>query len=440
MINVVFEGSNETDKKELIKNIKKIYNSKNYKVGMYGEIDRKSKTYKIFEKNVDNYFSSFLNKASNDAVQNVLANTIDYMYLRDKMYSNNDDINIFERSYISIYTYYSVFLSKNIKERTYFMDNLLNFLKNKEKKIDLMVYFDVDFNKNIKCFNKKNSRKVTKKEKQLLKEVEMKLKDFIRYNNSEYNLLVIENNDSENVAVEKITKKLDEILEDNKKTEDAKWYELYKIDIEEFHTPDDYIEYKLKYKKKFIEKVIQYSQNKKVIEMGCGTGLMAGYLQKLGLDVTALDLSQKVLDYAYEIAKQSNIIKPCKYEQGDILNLKYKANTFDVSYSNGVLEHFNDDEVVTILKQQMKISKYVIFGVPSTYFNMNEKMLGNERSLTLREWSKLVEKAGGYIIEQTSFHYYKLYRRIFEVKKWFKPKAFWLFIIENDKIGKNAKL
>lgn len=440
MINVVFEGSNETDKKELIKKIKKIYNSKNYKVGMYGEIDRKSKTYKNFEKNVDDYFSSFLNKASNDAVQNVLAHTIDYMYLRDKMYSSKDDINIFERSYISLYTYYSVFLSKNIKEKTYFMDNLLAFLKNKEKKIDLMVYFDVDFSKNIKCFNKKNSRKVTKKEKQLLKEVEMKLKDFIRYNNSEYNLLVIENNDSENVAIEKITKKLDEILEDNKKTEDAKWYELYKIDIEEFHTPDDYIEYKLKYKKKFIEKVIQYSQNKKVIEMGCGTGLMAGYLQKFGLDVTALDLSQKVLDYAYEIAKQSNIIKPCKYEQGDILNLKYKANTFDVSYSNGVLEHFNDDEVVTILKQQMKISKYVIFGVPSTYFNMNEKMLGNERSLTLREWSKLVEKAGGYIIEQTSFHYYKLYRRIFEVKKWFKPKAFWLFIIENDKIGKNAKL
>lgn len=440
MINVVFEGSNETDKKELIKKIKKIYNSKNYKVGMYGEIDRKSKTYKNFEKNVDDYFSSFLNKASNDAVQNVLAHTIDYMYLKDKMYSSKDDINIFERSYISLYTYYSVFLSKNIKEKTYFMDNLLAFLKNKEKKIDLMVYFDVDFSKNIKCFNKKNSRKVTKKEKQLLKEVEMKLKDFIRYNNSEYNLLVIENNDSENVAIEKITKKLDEILEDNKKTEDAKWYELYKIDIEEFHTPDDYIEYKLKYKKKFIEKVIQYSQNKKVIEMGCGTGLMAGYLQKFGLDVTALDLSQKVLDYAYEIAKQSNIIKPCKYEQGDILNLKYKANTFDVSYSNGVLEHFNDDEVVTILKQQMKISKYVIFGVPSTYFNMNEKMLGNERSLTLREWSKLVEKAGGYIIEQTSFHYYKLYRRIFEVKKWFKPKAFWLFIIENDKIGKNAKL
>ncbi len=51
---------------------------------------------------------------------------------------------------------------------------------------------------------------------------------------------------------------------------------------------------------------------------------MAGYFQKQGLDVTALDLSQRVLDYAKEIAQNSNIINPCKYEQGDILNLKYK--------------------------------------------------------------------------------------------------------------------
>lgn len=432
MINVVLEGSNGIGKKELIKKIKKKYNSKKYKVGMYGDIDRNSKLYKNLKIDVDNYFSSFLNKDFNNIFQNVLTYTADYIYLRDKMYSSNNDINIFERSYISLYTYYSVFLPEEIEEKNIFMSNLLSFIKNKEEKIDLMVYFDGTFNKNIKMFNTENKNEVSKKEKKILKEACGELKGFIRYNNSEYNLLVVENNDSENVAVDKITKKLDEILEDKKKTEDAKWYELYKIDIEEFNTPDEYIEYKLKYKKKFIEKVIKYSQNKKVIEMGCGTGLMAGYLQKLGLNVTALDLSQKVLGYAHEIAKQSNVIEPCKYEQGDILNLKYKANTFDVSYSNGVLEHFNDDEVITILKQQMKISKYVIFGIPSTYFNMNEKMLGNERSLTLKEWSKLIEQAGGHIIEQTSFHYYKLYRRIFEVKKWFKPKAFWLFVIEKD--------
>ena len=63
-------------------------------------------------------------------------------------------------------------------------------------------------------------------------------------------------------------------------------------------------------------------------------------------------------------------------------------------------------------------------------FNMNEKMLGNERGLTLKEWKSLINKAGGKLVEKTSFHYYKFYRRIFEVKKWLKPKAFWLFVIE----------
>ena len=80
----------------------------------------------------------------------------------------------------------------------------------------------------------------------------------------------------------------------------------------------------------------------------------------------------------------------------------------------------------------MNISKYVIFGIPSTYFNMNEKMLGNERGLSLKEWEKLIHKANGRIIEETSFHYYKFFRRLLEVKKWFKPKAFWLFVIEKD--------
>lgn len=41
---------------------------------------------------------------------------------------------------------------------------------------------------------------------------------------------------------------------------------------------------------------------------------------------------------------------------------------------------------------------------------MNEKMLGNERSLTVKEWKRLILKTGGEIIEQTGFHYYKFHR------------------------------
>ena len=68
------------------------------------------------------------------------------------------------------------------------------------------------------------------------------------------------------------------------------------------------------------------------------------------------------------------------------------------------------------MKKQMEISKYVIFGIPSTYFNMNEKMLGNERSLTVKEWENLIFKSGGKVVEKTSFHYYNTFRRLFEIK------------------------
>jgi 2-polyprenyl-3-methyl-5-hydroxy-6-metoxy-1,4-benzoquinol methylase len=429
MINVVFEGPTGSGKTTTIKKIKKLY-EKNYKVGYTNDIDRTSPLYNVIKNMFDENVLVSLNENFNTLRYETLVQAADYLYLREKLYSANNDINLFDRNYSSIYSYQKVLLEDSIADSTSFMNNILNCMKSGEKEVDLMVFFDKNINKSLKRSEIRDNRKYTSKEKKTLKKFNDKLTDFIRYNNSEYKLLVIEEKDTEEEIINKIKSKIDEIIIDKQKNEDQKWYELYKIDIEEFSNPDEYFKYKLKYKKKFIEKVIKYSKNKKVIETGCGTGLMAGYLQKLGLDVTALDLSQKVLDYAKEIATSSNVIAPCKYTKGNILDLKYKKNTFDVSYSNGVLEHFNDEDIIKTLKQQMYISKYVIFGIPSTYFNMNEKMLGNERGLTLKEWKNLIEKSDGKIIEQTSFHYYKFYKRILEVKKWFKPKAFWLFVIE----------
>lgn len=431
MINIVFEGPTGAGKTTVIKKLNKLY-SKKYKVGFTNDIDRSSPLYKVIKKMFDENALVSMNENFNTLRYETMLQSADYLFLREKLYSQNNDINFFDRNYSSIYSYQSVLLNDKIENSDEFMNNALKCMKSGEKEIDLMVFFGGSINKAIKRSEIRDNRKYTKEEKQTFKKFNEKLTDFIRYNNSEYKLLVVNDKDSIDKIVEKVSKKIDEILIDKKKTEDDKWYELYKIDIEEFPTPDDYIKYKLKYKSIFIDKVIQYANNGKVIETGCGTGLMAGFLQKKGLKVTALDLSQKVLNYAEEIAKKSNIIAPCKYKQGDILNLKYKKNSFDVSYSNGVLEHFSDDEIVETLKQQMNISKYVIFGIPSTYFNMNEKMLGNERGLTLDEWKNLIHKADGKIVEQTSFHYYKLYRRIFEIKKWFKPKAFWLFVIEKN--------
>lgn len=428
MINIVFEGIFVENKKTIIKELIKTYSSK-YQIGFINEIDRNSKIYnkakKIFDKNLPASISKEINTLDYN-------NIVDYLFIRKKLYSQNNNINFFCGSYSSIYSYQSVLLEDKIEKYEQLMNNLLNNIKLGEKKIDLLVFFNVNINRAIRSSEIKNKINYNKEEKQILNKFNIKLKDFIRYNNSEYNLLVINDKDNINQIVKKVSKKIDQILIDKNKSEGTKWCELYKTDIQKFHTPDDYIKYKLKYKKKFINKIIKYADNGRVIEAGCGTGLIAGYLQKKGLKVTALDLSQKVLNYANEIAKNSNIIMPCKYKRGNILNLKHKKNAFNVSYSNGVLEHFNDDEIIQTLKQQLNISKYVIFGVPSTYFNMGDNMFGNERRLKLDEWKNLIYKSGGKIVEQTGFHYYKLSKRVFEIQKWFKPKAFWLFIIKKN--------
>lgn len=81
-----------------------------------------------------------------------------------------------------------------------------------------------------------------------------------------------------------------------------------------------------------------------------------------------------------------------------ILDLKYKQKEFDVAFSNGVLEHFCDEEIIKILKEEIKIANTVIFGVPSRYFDDDEFMHGDERYLTEEKWEELVEKANANIV------------------------------------------
>lgn len=426
MINIVFEGIIDKERDKIIKKIKHNY-SLNYTTRYSEDIASKKILNTTFMEQLDKELIECKDEKINVLKKDMLEKTSIYLMKREKMYNEKKYINFFKHNYFSYYVYYYILLSTQFKIPESAVKRVFDYVKKGEKSIDLLILFT---GTNIRSVPPKIERKKLNNENvHLLKLYNRKIIDYVRYNNSEYKLIVIDSRDSYHEAIKKITNKIDEIITDTKGTEDEKWYRLYKTDVEEFEEPDDYIKYKLKYKKKFVKKIIKYSPNNKVIEMGCGTGLVAGYLARLGLDVTALDLSDKVLKYAKAIANQSSIISPCKYEQGDILNLKYASDTFDVAYSNGVLEHFNDEEIIRTLRQQMRVSNYVIFGIPSTYFSMSEKMLGNERGLTLKEWKNLIREADGELVEQTSFHYYKLYKRILEVKKWFKPKAFWLFIV-----------
>ena len=116
-----------------------------------------------------------------------------------------------------------------------------------------------------------------------------------------------------------------------------------------------------------------------------------------------------------------------------IFELNYDNNEFDVAFSNGVLEHFDDKKIILTLEGQMNISNVVIFGIPTQYFNKDEAMYGDERYLSYSYWRNLIKKAGGIILEEKSMHYMDWLHRIVNFKKYFRPYPYRIFVITKKK-------
>lgn len=211
------------------------------------------------------------------------------------------------------------------------------------------------------------------------------------------------------------------------------WYEVYLKDIEKKGTLENYIDDKIKNKKVLINLIKKYSKNNKLIESGSGTGVLSTYMASLGYDVTGIDIDEDILKLSKKIAKNYNSKNKPNFQKKSIFELDYKKNDFDVSFSNGVLEHFTNEQIIDTLKQQMKIAKIVIFGIPTKYFNQEEAMYGDERYMSYKFWRNLINDAGGIVLEEKSMHYMNKRKRLLNFKKYFRPYPYRIFVIKLNK-------
>ena len=110
-------------------------------------------------------------------------------------------------------------------------------------------------------------------------------------------------------------------------------------------------------------KEIELPENAKILDVGCGSGTLAHFWKEQGYDVTGLDISDKSL----EITRSKGVY--CV--KGDVTKrLPFDHNTFDLVYSDGLLEHFVDPKPV--LEEIFRVSKrYVLTMVPrNTLYNL----------------------------------------------------------------------
>lgn len=76
---------------------------------------------------------------------------------------------------------------------------------------------------------------------------------------------------------------------------------------------------------------------KKVLDIGCGSGIDAMEFARNGADVTAVDITQNALNLTLELMKETRTMFQVRLASAD--NLPFSDNTFDLIYSFGVLHH-----------------------------------------------------------------------------------------------------
>lgn len=95
-------------------------------------------------------------------------------------------------------------------------------------------------------------------------------------------------------------------------------------------------------KMSYIRKLLnRYGRNRKIIDLGCGEGILVKEFNQRGFDIIGVDLNY-----------QSKFVK-----RGNILNLKYSANIFDIVLCLDVIEHFHFHEQKLAIQEMSRILK-----------------------------------------------------------------------------------
>ncbi len=121
----------------------------------------------------------------------------------------------------------------------------------------------------------------------------------------------------------------------------------YNLLVDYYHKKEKYWD---SFEKDRVLSLLGDVNNKKILDVGAGTGRLASRLVKLGAEVTALDVSEEML-------KRIKIKTKTKIEimVGEAENLSFSDESFDIIIATFLIVHLKDlrrffDEVYRVLK------------------------------------------------------------------------------------------
>ncbi len=115
----------------------------------------------------------------------------------------------------------------------------------------------------------------------------------------------------------------------------------------------------------------------KILDFGCGSGILSYMLAKEGYDVTACDIEFGPLQL---VRDKINFPSNIDFIEGDILTKNLKDNTFDIIFALDVLEHIDDLEPLHKLFNRLLTPNGVVLvsgPTENVFYKIGRKMAGN---------------------------------------------------------------
>jgi SAM-dependent methyltransferase len=125
------------------------------------------------------------------------------------------------------------------------------------------------------------------------------------------------------------------------------------------------------------------------LEIGCGTGLHSYFISYFGIEVVSVDIDRKVVKMASSISRHYKA-KNVAFVVADVRNLPFRRRVFTVCFSQGLLEHFNNQAIRDVILEAKRVAEAILFSVPS--INYPTQDFGDERLLTPWQWKALMSE------------------------------------------------
>jgi SAM-dependent methyltransferase len=133
----------------------------------------------------------------------------------------------------------------------------------------------------------------------------------------------------------------------------------------------------------------------RLLEAGAGSAAFSLALSRRNYDVTAVDSDPLMVLRAQHIS--SHLGGYARIQCLDLRQLDAIADGwFDVVFSQGTLEHFDNPAIRDLLAAQLRIGRYVVFSVPSVFWPTRDFV--NERKMSLDEWKALLQSVDAELL------------------------------------------